>query len=109
LQICNDSRILCENMNNWDITDGMEAARTIMMGLNREWIRKQGDFFVESPIIYVTAMIWYLKKYKHGKYCTLPHVVELMQVEYPKLFAVLKKEREIDALINEAYDKTADK
>jgi len=83
-----------------DITDAMEAARTIMMGLNREWIRKQGDFFVESPIIYVTAMIWYLKKYKDGKYCTLPHVVELMQVEYAKLFAVLKKEREIDALIN---------
>jgi type IV secretory pathway TraG/TraD family ATPase VirD4 len=83
-----------------DITDAMEAARTIMMGLNREWIRKQGDFFVESPIIYVTAMIWYLKKYKDGKFCTLPHVVELMQVEYAKLFAVLKKEREIDALIN---------
>lgn len=82
-----------------DITDAMEAARTIMMGLNRKWIRKQGDFFVESPIIYVTAMIWYLKKYKGGKYCTLPHVVELMQVEYAKLFAVLKKEREIEALI----------
>jgi len=83
-----------------DITDAMEAARTIMMGLNREWIRKQGDFFVESPITYVTAMIWYLKKYRGGKYCTLPHVVELMQVEYAKLFAVLRKEREIDALIN---------
>jgi hypothetical protein len=93
-----------------DITDAMEAARTIMMGLNREWIRKQGDFFVESPIIYVTAMIWYLKKYKDGKYCTLPHVVELMQVEYAKLFAVLKKEREIDALINpfiSAYENDA--
>jgi hypothetical protein len=83
-----------------DISDAMEAARTIMMGLNREWIRKQGDFFVESPIMYVTAIIWFLKKYKDGKFCTLPHVVELMQVEYAKLFAVLKKEREIDALIN---------
>jgi len=83
-----------------DISDAMEAARTIMMGLNREWIRKQGDFFVESPIMYVTAIIWYLKKYQDGKYCTLPHVVELMQVEYAKLFAVLKQEREIDALIN---------
>ncbi|WP_214071837.1 conjugal transfer protein MobC [Mucilaginibacter sp. dw_454] len=83
-----------------DISDAMEAARTIMMGLNREWIRKQGDFFVESPIMYVTAIIWYLKKYKDGKYCTLPHVVELMQVEYAKLFAVLKQQREIDALIN---------
>ena len=83
-----------------DITDAMEAARTIMMGLNREWIRKQGDFFVESPIIYVTAIIWFLKKYQDGKFCTLPHVVELMQVEYAQLFAVLKTEREIEALIN---------
>jgi len=93
-----------------DITDAMEAARTIMMGLNREWIRKQGDFFVESPIIFVTAIIWYLKKYRGGIYCTLPHVVELMQVEYAKLFAVLKKEREIDALINpfiSAYENDA--
>ncbi|MFA6084644.1 conjugal transfer protein MobC [Mucilaginibacter sp.] len=83
-----------------DITDAMEAARTILLGLNREWIRKQGDFFVESPITYVTAMIWYLRKYKGGKYCTLPHVVELIQVEHAKLFAVLQKEREIEALIN---------
>lgn len=93
-----------------DITDAMEAARTIMMGLNRDWIRKQGDFFVESPIIYVTAIIWYLKKYKNGRYCTLPHVVELMQVGYDKLFAVLKREPEIEALINpfiSAYENDA--
>jgi len=32
-----------------DITDATEASRTIMLGLNREWIKKQGDFFVESP------------------------------------------------------------
>jgi hypothetical protein len=83
-----------------DITDAMEAARTILLGLNRDWIRKQGDFFIESPITYVTAIIWYLRKYKGGKYCTLPHVVELIQVEYAKLFAVLQKEREIEALIN---------
>jgi hypothetical protein len=43
-----------------DITDATEASRTIMLGLNREWIRKQGDFFVESPINFLTAIIWYL-------------------------------------------------
>ncbi|RZJ77226.1 MAG: conjugal transfer protein TraG, partial [Chryseobacterium sp.] len=62
-----------------DITDATEASRTIMMGLNRDWIKKQGDFFVESPINFLTACIWYLRKYKDGKYCTLPHVIELMQ------------------------------
>ena len=74
----------------YDITDATESSRTIMLGLNREWIKKQGDFFVESPINFVTAVIWFLKKFENGKYCTLPHVIELMQVEYSKLFPVLR-------------------
>lgn len=84
----------------FDITDATEASRSIMMGLNREWITKQGDFFVESPINFVTAIIWFLKKYQHGKYLTLPHVIELMQVDYEKLFSVLRTEPEIEVLIN---------
>jgi hypothetical protein len=83
-----------------DITDATEASRSIMMGLNREWITQQGDFFVESPINFVTAIIWFLKKYKNGKYLTLPHVIELMQVDYEKLFSVLRTEPEIEVLIN---------
>jgi hypothetical protein len=83
-----------------DITDAAEASRTIMLGLNREWIRKQGDFFVESPVNFLTAIIWYLRRYEDGKYCTLPHVIELMQTDYEKLFAILVKEPEIGALIN---------
>ncbi len=83
-----------------DITDAIESARTIMLGLNREWIKKQGDFFVESPINFVTALIWFLRKYEGGKYCTLPHVIELSLVDYKDLFAVLTTEPEIEVLIN---------
>ncbi len=83
-----------------DITDATEASRTIMLGLNRDWIKKQGDFFVESPINFLTAIIWYLKKYEDGKYCTLPHVIELMQADYDQLFAILQQEEEIKVLIN---------
>jgi len=83
-----------------DITDATEASRTIMMGLNREWIKKQGDFFVESPINFLTAIIWYLRKYENGRYCTLPHVIELMQVSYDHLFAILELQEEIRVLIN---------
>jgi hypothetical protein len=96
----------------WDITDAMESSRTFMLGLNREWIKKQGDFFVESPINFVTALIWFLKKYEGGKFCTLPHAIELAQVDYKYLFALLRTESEIEVLINpfisawqnEAYD-----
>lgn len=83
-----------------DITDAAESARTILLGLNREWIKKQGDFFVESPINFLTAVIWYLKKYNNGEFCTLPHVIELMQVDYDSLFTLLRTEKEIEVLIN---------
>ncbi len=83
-----------------DITDASESARTILMGLNREWIKKQGDFFVESPINFLSAVIWYLRKYKDGEFCTLPHVIELMQMDYESLFTLLRTEKEIEVLIN---------
>lgn len=83
-----------------DITDAAESARTILLGLNREWIKRQGDFFVESPINFLTAIIWYLRKYKDGEFCTLPHVIELMQADYGSLFTLLRTEKEIEVLIN---------
>jgi TusA-related sulfurtransferase len=83
-----------------DITDAAESARTILLGLNREWIKRQGDFFVESPINFLTAIIWYLRKYKDGEFCTLPHVIELMQADYDSLFTLLRTEKEIEVLIN---------
>ena len=83
-----------------DITDATESSRTIMLALNKSWIQKAGDFFVESPINFITAIFWYLKKYKGGIYCTLPHAIELAQIEYKKLFPVLSLEPEIEVLIN---------
>ncbi|WP_448635425.1 conjugal transfer protein MobC [Pedobacter panaciterrae] len=84
-----------------DITDASESARTILYGLNKEWGKsRQGDFFVESPINFVTAIIWFLRRYKDGRYCTLPHVLELIQIEYHQLFSVLRMEPQISVLIN---------
>lgn len=72
-----------------DISDAYESAYTIMLNLNKTWITKQGDFFVESPIILFAAIIWYLKIYKNGKYCTFPHAVELLNKRYADLFVIL--------------------
>lgn len=83
-----------------DITDASESARTIMMGLNRQWIKQQGEFFIESSINFVTAIIWFLRKYEDGRYCTLPHAIELLQCSYDDLFPVLRTQSEIETLIN---------
>ena len=61
-----------------DISDAYESAYTIMLNLNKTWVQKQGDFFVESPIILFAAIIWYLRIYKNGKFCTFPHAIELL-------------------------------
>ena len=87
-------------MAMFDITDATESARTILLGLNRQWQTKQGDFFVESPINFVTAIIWFLRRYENGKYCTLPHAIELMQAEYDDLLPVLNTIPEIEVLVN---------
>ena len=72
-----------------DISDAYESAYTIMLNLNRSWIQKQGDFFVESPIILLAAIIWFLKIYENGKYCTFPHAVEFLNRPYAQIFPIL--------------------
>lgn len=83
-----------------DMTDAYEAAYTIMLNLNKTWIQKQGDFFVESPITLVTAIIWFLKLYKDGRHCTFPHVIQLLNVPYTKLFPILMSYRELEAYLS---------
>ena len=72
-----------------DISDAYESAYTIMLNLNRSWIQKQGDFFVESPIILLAAIIWFLKIYEDGKYCTFPHAIEFLNRPYAQIFPIL--------------------
>ena len=72
-----------------DISDAYESAYTIMLNLNRSWIQKQGDFFVESPIILLAAIIWFLKIYENGKFCTFPHAIEFLNRPYAQIFPIL--------------------
>ncbi|GAB3327571.1 conjugal transfer protein MobC [Hymenobacter humi] len=82
-----------------DIVDAYESASTIMLNLNKSWIQKQGDFFVESPINFVAAIIWFLKLYEKGKYCTFPHVIEFLSRDYEEIFPVLASYPEIENLV----------
>lgn len=79
-----------------DISDAYESAYTIMLNLNKTWIQKQGDFFVESPITLLTAIIWFLKIYDEGKYCTFPHAIELLNANYETVFNILMDYDELE-------------
>ena len=87
-----------------DISDAYEASYTIMLNLNRTWIEKQGDFFVESPIILLAAIIWYLKIYENGIYCTFPHAVELLNKPYSDLFTILTSYPELENYLSPFMD-----
>ena len=87
-----------------DISDAYESAYTIMLNLNRSWIQKQGDFFVESPIILLAAIIWFLKIYKGGKYCTFPHAIELLNKPYADIFTILTSYSELENYLSPFMD-----
>lgn len=87
-----------------DISDAYEAAYTIMLNLNRSWIQKQGDFFVESPIILFAAIIWYLKIYEDGKYCTFPHAIELLNKKYSDVFTILTSYPDLENYLSPFMD-----
>lgn len=68
------------------LDEASETAKLLLLNLNRTWISKEGDFFADSAINYLTMVIWYLrmmeKKYEvhlAGKQiCTVPHCIELI-------------------------------
>ncbi len=87
-----------------DISDAYESAYTIMLNLNRTWVQKQGDFFVESPIILFVAIIWYLRIYKGGRYCTFPHAVEFLNKRYEDIFPILTSYPELENYLSPFMD-----
>lgn len=87
-----------------DISDAYESAYTIMLNLNRTWIQKQGDFFVESPIILLAAIIWYLKIFKDGKYCTFPHAIEFLNRRYADIFPILTSYPQLENYLSPFMD-----
>ena len=87
-----------------DISDAYESAYTIMLNLNKTWVQKQGDFFVESPIILFAAIIWYLKIYENGKYCTFPHAIEFLNRRYADIFPILTSYPELENYLSPFMD-----
>ncbi|GGB23939.1 YWFCY domain-containing protein [Puia dinghuensis] len=89
------------------VNDALGVAQTVLLSLNKTWIDRQGEFFVESAVNFLGALIWFLRQYRDGCYCTLPHAIELAQTPYERLFPMLAAEPEIESLImpfQQAYD-----
>ena len=94
-----------------DPIDATEIAEVIMKNANRE-NAKGDDFFSLSARCYIDLLIWFLKIYESGKYCTFPHLIELMGQDYRAVFEILKRFDELevkrntfaDAIQDQAYE-----
>jgi hypothetical protein len=87
-----------------DMSDAIEAARTLFYGINRRASKLQGEFFVESAVNFFAACIWFLRQYENGRYCTLPHLIELMATDYARLFSVLRSFPDVATLVQPFTD-----
>ena len=65
---------------------------------------KAGDFFVESPIVLFAAIIWYLKRFENGKYCTFPHAIEFLCRPYEQIFPDSDKLSELENYLSPFID-----
>ncbi|GAB3788594.1 conjugal transfer protein MobC [Spirosoma horti] len=79
------------------IDDAYESAKIMMLNMNKQWIGKEGDIWADSAINYTTALLWFLRTYKKGIYCTFPHLVEMMTIDYRKIFPVLMAHPDLEA------------
>lgn len=110
-----------------DIVDARQAAASILCNLNKTWIEQRGNFFVELSIDYLTACLWFLKRYTDDQperhqssetltslekasqtqpvnYCSLPHLVEFVGQSYQTVFGLLETLPELTSIIQPLRD-----
>lgn len=87
------------------IDDAAETANQLLLNLNRTWIKKQGDFFSDSAINYLTMVIWFLRivERKHAdrlngrSVCTLPHCIEMIAQNHTAVIGIIATYPELHA------------
>lgn len=90
-----------------DPIDATDIAEVIMKNANRENTKGE-DFFSLSARCYIDLLIWFLKIYDGGRYCSFPHLIELMGQDYRSVFEILKKFDELEVKRNTFADAIKD-
>ena len=81
-----------------DPADSAEIADIVMKNVAPGTVEKE-DFFAMSAKVYLDAIIYFLSIYEDGRYCTFPHVIELMSIDYKKIFSILSQYPQLETKI----------
>lgn len=68
--------------------DSAEVAEILMQNIAKASKRKE-DFFTDSAKLYIDSVIWFLRCYEGGRYCTLPHVLCMLNHKYEEVLEIL--------------------
>lgn len=79
-----------------DISQAFTLAGVIMDSI-KKGTDNGDDFFKDSATNFLGLVIWFLRIYKGGIYCTFPHVIELMSQDYKKVFPILASYPEMES------------
>jgi len=81
-----------------DPADSAEVAEVIMLNISPGKEQKN-DFFDMSAKVYLDCLIWFLRKWKDGRYCTFPHLVEMTARDYRDVLNIMFKIPELEVKI----------
>lgn len=90
------------------LADASETAETLVQSLQKSDKQKGADqFFTQSAINFLAAVIYFFAKYENGKYSTFPHILNFISKDYEEIFNVLYSNEELEELLSifkAAYD-----
>lgn len=94
------------------LADATETAEAIYLSLSKGENGGGGasQFFTQSAINFLSAVIYFLRDYEDGRFCTLPHVIATITLPYDQLFQMLFTNDHIYSLLTpfkSAYDNEA--
>lgn len=83
------------------LADATETATSLVEALRKGDKGGGSDqFFTQSAINFLTAVIYYLSRYQGGKYSTLAHVLAMLNRSYQEIFDALFTEIELTSLLD---------
>lgn len=90
------------------LADASETAETLVQSLQKtDKQQGAGQFFTQSAINFLAAVIYFFAKYENGKYSTFAHVLNFISKDYEDIFNVLYSNDELEEILSTfkaAYD-----
>src|SRR5699024_515896 len=88
-----------------------DVAETLVLALQKGGEQGgSGQFFTQSAINFLSCCIYFLAKRENGRYCSLPHLMSFLNLDYEEIFEAIFKIPELESLLStfkSAYENKA--